>query len=83
MKKTAREGRTRGGEFILQQSRFKLNLRKNFLIVRTVGDWNKLPREAEEFPSLEVIESEKIRLGTDLRRSHLVQLTAQRRTIPS
>ncbi|XP_065428486.1 protein O-mannosyl-transferase 1 isoform X4 [Chrysemys picta bellii] len=32
----------------------RLNLRKNFIPVRTVGQWNRLPREVGEAPSLEV-----------------------------
>lgn len=46
--------KTRGSEFFLQ--RFKLNIRKNFLLVRAVRQYNKLPKEIAESPSLEVHE---------------------------
>lgn len=42
------------------QGRFRLGIRKNYLIERVVKLWNRLPREATESPSLEVFE---IRVG--------------------
>lgn len=38
------------------QGRFRLDIRKNYLIERVVKFWNRLHREAVESPSLEVLE---------------------------
>ncbi|KFQ27883.1 hypothetical protein N332_05355, partial [Mesitornis unicolor] len=37
----------------LEHRRFHLNLRRNFFSVRETEQWNRLPREVVESPSLE------------------------------
>ena len=51
---TAPDTRTRSNGFKVQEKRFHLNLRKNFLIVRAGQQWNRLPRSVVESPSFEV-----------------------------
>ena len=51
--------RTRGKGHKLKQSKFHLNVRKNFFPLRVMEPWPRLPREAVESPSLEIF---KIRL---------------------
>ncbi|KFV82906.1 hypothetical protein N308_04391, partial [Struthio camelus australis] len=41
----------------LNPRQFHLNLRKNFLTVRVTEHWNRLPREAVESPSLEIVKT--------------------------
>ncbi|KFQ10487.1 hypothetical protein N329_11475, partial [Haliaeetus albicilla] len=36
----------------LHQGKFRLNIRKRFLIERVVGHWNRLPGEVVTAPSL-------------------------------
>ena len=47
------ECRTCNNGLKLQEARFRLNIRKNFLTVRAVRQWNQLPREVESAPTLE------------------------------
>jgi len=47
--------RTRGNRHKLKQRKFHLNMR-NFTL-RVTEDWNRLPREVVEFPSLEIFKT--------------------------
>ena len=48
--------RTRGNGHKLKQREFQLNPRKNFFPLRVTEPWPRLPREAVESPSLEILQ---------------------------
>lgn len=48
---------------VLKQSRFRLNIKKNFLTVRTVRRWNRLPRDVMESPLLVILRGGWISTG--------------------
>ena len=47
---------TRENGFKLQQGRLRLDIRKHFFSVRMIMQWNSLPREVVELPSMEVLQ---------------------------
>lgn len=56
--------------FKLKEGRFRLKIRKTFFTVKVVRHWNRLPREAVDTPSLEVL---KAMLDGGLNNSGLVK----------
>ncbi|KFW93455.1 hypothetical protein N336_08723, partial [Phalacrocorax carbo] len=51
----------------LKEDRFRLDIRKNFFVMRVVKQWNRLPREVVEAPSRETF-----KVGLDGALSNLI-----------
>lgn len=48
---------TRGNSLKLYQGKFRLEIRNNFFPKGIIKQWNRLPRDLVELPSLEVFKS--------------------------
>jgi len=49
--------RTRGNDFKLEESRFRLDISKKFFTVKVVRRWNRLPSKVVNAPSLQAFKA--------------------------
>ncbi|PKU47378.1 hypothetical protein llap_2345 [Limosa lapponica baueri] len=49
--------RAMGNDFKLKESRFRLDIKNNFFMMKMVRHWKRLPREAVDASSLEVFKA--------------------------
>ena len=59
------DSRTRGHAYKLKKQRSRLDVRKNFFSVRIVNEWNNLPANVAEAPTLNTFKARLDRLYTD------------------
>jgi len=60
------------GDDELQQERFVLDTRRNFLAVRTTSHWNNLSRDVVESPSLQAFKMQLYRQLNDLTQTSIL-----------
>mgnify|MGYP001856929046 CR=1 FL=1 len=62
----AGKNRMRGNVFKLQESRFRLDIKKKLFTLRMVRHWNSLPTEVVDAPSLEAFKARIDRVLSNL-----------------
>ncbi|XP_059574154.1 sentrin-specific protease 1 isoform X2 [Alligator mississippiensis] len=74
--------RTRNNSLKLQQGKFRLEMRRNFLTLKLATDWNRLPRETAESPSLEAFKSSGSSNSFVGKSNHHCHASAYEKTFP-